>query len=150
LTIREPLRSFKRGRKALHICAFEQEDRLAQTFELWRYKRRSIHLERPLVVSLQSLLGRIQIVVVIQVHSSIVDQDIYSSLLLFDLLDQLLDLVTFGDIQSRVVDFFFSSSKSEIFAGTRTRIENDRFGGGKNSITDGCSDASVLRKQGSG
>ena len=86
------------------------EDRLAQRIETWRYKRRSIHLERPLVVGLQSLLGRVQIVVVVQIHSSIVDQDIHSSLLLLDLLDQLLDLISLGDIQSRVVDLFLSSS----------------------------------------
>lgn len=98
-----------------------------------------------MVVGLQSLLGCIQIVIVVQVHSSIVDQDVYSSLFLLDLIDQLLDLITFGDIQSRIIDLFLSSSKSQIFAGSRTRIENDRLGGGgKNSITDSCSDTSVL------
>jgi hypothetical protein len=106
-------------------------------------KGSATHLERPPVIGLQSLLGSLQRIIVIEIDSRIVNKHIHPALVLLDLVNQSLNLGLVRDIQLRV---FGLALQTEIFTRSRTGVEDDGFGsgGGEDPIADGCSDSSVL------
>jgi hypothetical protein len=71
------------------------------------------------VIGLQSLLDGIRVIIIIQIDTSVINQDIHSSLFLLDLLGQSRDITGRGDIQLGVLDV---PLQTEIFTSSRTGV----------------------------